>query len=418
MPERLYMREYKKQAFSVSRVHDLREGAAQLASQLSPTIDQFRTDGQSASFGNVVGSFSLPGGDVVQVSPKVAATDWTSAVIQLLSESTRLAVTGSQHSRPSERKDDLTAALAIEYARRLEGALRKVGPMMVYQRVEEVSRRWRGRLDVTAWARSSVLDPTRFPMRRDELSVANDFTRGLSVVAGLLGRSAAGSEVASRLRRLQNAIIPGQPVPAHVNPAVAHRRLPTQWSAFGPAWDIAAPILKSRSIVGDPGRATGLEVAVEPWRLLETFLDRSLESLVAQEADIAIGEKKPYPLLGEIDGNTGEWDKSFPRFVKPDGLLTALNGNVVASFEAKYASRPKREHVYQALATAAALRSPIAVLIYPWFEPSRSFDVEGFAGSPRRLSTIGVGLFGYSRGTSEVELASKIDSILPDRLGD
>lgn len=412
MSERLYLREYEQAPVTAARLQDLREGASQLDLQLRPTIRQFRADAQSASFGNVVGSFSLPSGDVVEVAPKVYADNWTTAVIHLLSEDTRLAVTGSQHSRPTERTDDLTAALALEFARRLERALRKDGPMMVYERRGEVSRRWRGRLDVTAWARSSVIDPTQFPMAHDELSVLNDFTRALSVVAGLLGRSAAGSDVVSRLRRLQNGVIPGSPVPAFVNPAVARRRLPSQWASYGPAWDLAAAILRSQSVVGDPGRATGLEVAVEPWRLLETLLERALAALAATDDDLRVEPKTTYPLL--VDHASGVMTAGadgFPRAVEPDGLLTRRDGRVLATLEAKYANRPKRDHVYQALATAAALASPLAVLVYPWREAPRRFNVAGFHGHPQDLVTIGVGLFDYQRGASDRDLASVLGSL-------
>ncbi|WP_111720311.1 hypothetical protein [Homoserinimonas sp. OAct 916] len=412
MSERLHMREYEQVSVTAWRMQDLRDGAAQLHRQLRPTIRQFRGDGQGASLGNVVGSFSLPSGDVVEVAPKVRAEDWTTAVIHLLSEDTRLAVTGSQHSRPSDRKNDLTAALALEYARRLERALRKDGPMMVYERRHEVSRRWRGRLDVTTWARKSVVDPTLFPMGHDELSVVNGFTRGLSVVAGLLGRSAAGGEVASRLRRLQNAVIPGSPVPAFVNPAVARLRFPAQWASYEPAWDIAAAILRSQSVVGDPGRATGLEVAVEPWRLLETLLGRGLAALAATNEYIRVEPKATYPLLVDsIDISAARAD-NFPRRVEPDGLLKHADGRVLATFEAKYSNQPKSEHVYQSLATAAALSAPIAVLLYPWNEAPRRFDVTGFHECPTILVSIGVDLFGYRRGESDRELAVTLRDLM------
>lgn len=412
MFERIHLREYEKFTASAGRMQDMRAGAAQLAAQLRPSIRQFRADGQGASFGNVVGSFSLPSGDVVEVAPKVGAEDWTTAVIHLLSEATRLAVSGSQHSRPSNRKDDLTAALALEYARRLERALRKDGPMLVYERRHEISRKWRGRLDVTTWARTSAVDPTRFPMGRDELSVLNDFTRGLSVVAGLLGRSAAGGEVASRLRRLQNTIIPGAPVPVFVNPAVARRRLPAQWASYAPAWDIAAPVLRSQSVIGDPGRATGLEVAVEPWRLLETLLERALAALAATDGELRVEPKVTYPLLTDRVAAVVTGADNFPRAVEPDGLLTGADGRVLATFEAKYSNHPKRDHVYQALATAAALTVPRAFLLYPWSEPPRVFDVTGFHGHPQTLVTIGVDLFSYRRDETDRELASALRTLL------
>lgn len=410
MSDRIQLREYETLAVSPEMHSSLAMGAVSLAAQMSPTIRQFRSDGRSVSFGNVVGTFSLPNGDVVEIAPKIAANNWTAAVLQLLSDDTRLAVTGSLHSRPSNRSDDLTTALSLEYARRLDLALRKDGPMQVYQRKHETSRTWRGQLDVSRWARTSALDPARFPMNRDELSHVNDFTRGLSFVAGLLSRSAAGSETASRLRRLQYAALPGAPVPSFVSAAAGRKQLPSQWASYRPAWHIAAPILRSQSVVGDPGRATGLEVAVEPWRLLETYLGRALGALAASGLGLFAQPKRSHTLLSERQ-TQGEEHRSlspsaaFPTSVEPDGRVTDLQGRTVATFEAKYSREVKREHVFQALTTAAALNSPLAVLVYPWQEAPRTLAVTGFQGSPTTLVAIGAGLFDYRRGESDRELA-------------
>lgn len=411
MSDRIQLREYESLAVSPSLHTSLAMGAAALATQLSPTIRQFRSDGRSVSFGNVVGSFSLPTGEVVEITPKIAAKNWTTAVLQLLSDDTRLAVTGSQHSRPSNRSDDLTAALSFEYARRLETALNKDGPMQVYQRQHEVSRKWRGQLDVSRWARNSAIDPARFPMSHDELSHVNDFTRGLSFVAGVLSRSAAGSETASRLRRLQYGSLPGSPIPSYVSAVVGRKHMPSQWASYRPAWHIAAPILRSQSVVGDPGRATGLEVAVEPWRLLETYLGRALGALAAAGLGLVAQPKRSYSLLSERQRRDEEYEgrrsfaAPFPASVEPDGCVTDAQGRTVATFEAKYSREVKREHVFQALTTAAALNSPLAVLVYPWREAPRTLDVTGFHGSPTTLVAMGVGLFDYRRGESDRELA-------------
>lgn len=187
-------------------------------------------------------------------------------------------------------------------------------------------------------------------------------------------------------------------------------KLPAQWASYAPAWDIAAPILRSQSVVGDPGRATGLEVAVEPWRLLETLLERTLVTLAATDGDVRVEQKTTPPLLTGEDSAGGA--DAFPSAVEPDGLLTHADGRVLATFEAKYSKRPKRDHVYQALATAAALTSPVACLLYPWSEPPRRFDVTGFHGHPQTLMTIGVDLFGYRRGDSERELTKTLQVLL------
>ncbi|NYE18034.1 5-methylcytosine restriction system specificity protein McrC [Microbacterium immunditiarum] len=408
MSERHSFREFEPQVVERRRRDEMTSAAAGLVEQLRPRLRQFTTDGDAVTFMNVIGSFTLPGGDVIEVAPKLRVDDWTTAVIHLLSDDTRLAVAGSQRSRPSQRRDDLSAALALEYARRLERAIRREGPLQVYERKHHVSRRWSGRLDVTRWMRGVVLDPARFPMSRDELSVGNDFTRGMSVVAGLLSRSAAGGELASRLRRLQSAVVPGQAIPSFVNPMVGRRRLPSQWAAYGPAWDIAAPLLRNRSVVGDPGHATGLEVAVEPWPLLETLLERTLRAVVALDPALHLASKTTHPLLR--DAATGKVAQG----VEPDGLLRWADGRVAATFEAKYSSAtpPARDHVFQALTTAAALDSPLAVLMYPDDRPATAFDVVGFEGRPARLAVAGMRMFSYRRGVGDTERADELRHVM------
>ena len=103
---------------------------------------------------------------------------------------------------------------------------------------------------------------------------------------------------------------------------------------------------------------------------------------------------------------------TFPRGVEPDGLLKQADGRILATFEAKYSNRPKREHVFQSLATAAALSSPLAILVYPWAEAPRRFEVTGFHGHPASLATVGVDLFGYRRGDGDKALAAIFRELL------
>ena len=401
-------RRHRLREYEPVRVDRLRpsfeQAAASLTAELQPTIRLLSVTGDSIAFRNVIGSFALPNGDVAEVAPKIDGEDWTTSVIELLSDTTRLSVTGSQRSRPSARKNDLSAALALEYARRLERALRADGPLQVYERRHELSRRPNGRLDVSKWVRQLATDPVRYPLSRDDFTVSNDFTRGLSVIAGLLSRSAPGGEIAAKLRRLQAAVVPGTALPSFVDPAVGRRTLPAQWSRYLPAWDIAAPLLRNRSVVGRSGHASGLEVAVEPWPLLETMLERALERVHLIDSQIVFVPKGTYPLLRASGGRVA-------RSVEPDGLLRWHDGRAAASFEAKYTTSsadPKREHVFQALATASALRSPVAVIVLPNDKSPQVYDVTGFNLEPRVLVTVGLPLFNYRKGPTDLENAQKL----------
>jgi hypothetical protein len=151
----------------------------------------------------------------------------------------------------------------------------------------------------------------------------------------------------------------------------------------------------------------GLEVAVEPWPLLETLLERSLEAVERASAGMVFGAKKKYPILKMGDTVAGE--------VEPDGILRNGAGRVVATFEAKYTLpglHPSDEHRYQALATAAVLHSPIAVLVYPGIESPKIYDVQGFNGQPAQLATIGLDLYGYERTSGAGDRAAAILELL------
>jgi hypothetical protein len=378
-----------------------------LKRDLAPRLGQLRLGDGSAALQNLVGSFRLASGEVVEVSPKVGSTgNWSDSVVQLLEPTTRISVTGSRRSRSSPRPHDLTAALALEFARRLERALRKSGPIEVYERRHFSTRRPNGHLNISEWVRGAILDPSLFPVSRDELSSANDFTRGLSVVAGQLSRSAVGADLSSRLRRLQTAVIPGHAVPTHVSPAVARRALPAQWAKFRPAWDLAVALLRNHSVVSDPGRSIGLEIAIEPWPLLETLLSRALTTL-SETQPLSIVPKSTHPLLFHTNGSTAT-------SVIPDGALQQNDGQVVATFECKYTvpgRTPKDSHVYQALTTAAALGAPLAVLIYPNDEPPTSYTVE-YQGQPTTLVTAGLSLFSYTKNSGDLERAAIIQNIV------
>lgn len=402
MPGRLVARENERLTTGPAIRTRLECAVAELNATLRPRRPVATFDDSGVTFRNVVGSARLADGTILEVSPKVDGSDsWPDAVVQLIDSNTRIVVTGSQRSQPSSRRNDLSAALALEYARRLEYALRAEGPPHVYERHHLSSRRLNGRLDLTKWVRSAVLDPARFPISRDELTAANDFSRGLSLVAGWLRRVSDNPEVTARLRRLQTAVVPGYAVPTSVNPAVSRRPMPPQWGKYRPAWDIAAAMLRNRSVIGDPGRAAGLEIAVEPWPMLETALTRALREICAQDSTFARMPKTTHTLLST---STGEQALS----VIPDGVLSR-HGEVFATFEAKYTvagTTPTSDHAQQALTAAAALSSPLAIIVYPGDQPVHSFSVSGFQGTPTTLVTVGLNLFSYTRRGGDAQRAS------------
>lgn len=406
MADRLEFVENSAQPVSLEMQAELRLAERTLREQLRPRLAQLKFNGNNVTLRNIVGSFRLSNDSIVDVEPKsTVGEDWPQAVIDLLEPTTRLTVTGSRRSEPSARRP-LSGALALEYARRLDSALQSDGPILAYSRVHAHDRKLDGKLNVTEWVRTALLNPSRFPLTRDHLTSGNDFARGLSIVAGLLGRAAENGQLAAKLRRLQTSIVPGQPVPSHVSPHIASRPLPPQWSKYQPAWDIAAALLRNRSVIGDPGRAVGVEVAVEPWPLLETALVRALKALESTDQEWRYAPKQKYQLLS-IGGQK-------KLGVEPDGLI--LQGSqVVASFECKYTvpgNLPDEDHVHQTLTTASAVSSPIAVLIYPGDQAAIHYDVSGFNGTPQRLITVGLSLFSYRRSDGDQQRASMIAEVI------
>lgn len=364
---------------------------------------------------NLIGSVRLSTNSILEVEPKVpVGTDWASSVVQLLGTDSRMVVTGSQRSTQSPRNNDLTNAIAVEYARRLNNALASEGPLSIYERRQQNSRRLNGRLDLTAWVRQAPLDPASFPVVHDELTVNNSFSQALSVVASFFRRSAADPVLRSKLRKLEVLAIPGAAVPHHVRPGIANRKIPSQWRKYQPAWDIASAILRNRSVVGDPGHAIGLEVAVAPWPLLETLLVRSLKSLVNNLVPGGvIPAKTRYPLYTRPSTQPGGSPIAVAH-VEPDGVLRQ-GLHVLATFEAKYTNfsgRIEEEHRYQALAAAATLGAPLAVLVYPDDVPSQIFDVHETWGCPRKLAVIGLSLYSYQRQSGAGHRAKEIHKLL------
>lgn len=408
MESRLRLREHEGRMLGRDGGSMVVDAVQGLAAVLQPRIAQVVRTDSLVEVRNLIGSVRMSDGTVLEVEPKVQVDDaWPHAVVQLLGEDSRISVTGSQRSRQGDAHQDLTAVIAFEYARRLDRALSKDGPLQVFERREHTSRRLNGQLEIGTYTRNAWRDPTLFPIRRDELTVANDFARGLSLVSHAFRQSVTDRALASKLLRLESAVIPGHAMPAYLNPAAAGRRMPAQWANYRPAWDIAAAVLRNRSIINDPGHSVGLEVAVEPWPLLETLLERSLKAVERESPGLTWIPKQTYPILKLGTTSAGE--------VEPDGVLQDGAGKVVATFEAKYtapSAHPKAEHRYQALATAAVLHSPLSVLVYPGTNAAKIYDVQGFNGQPAQLATIGLDLYTYKRESGDATRARRITELL------
>lgn len=387
---------------------------AQLRPRLRPLVAE---EAGEFTVRNVVGTIRLDDSTVLEVTPKVSATDdWVRAVLDLLVGLDRIDIGGERLSGLAPRRPELLEVLASAYAVRLRRALHRDGPLLLIERRHERLGVLKGKLSTSQYLRSAMWRPHVFPVSYDLLSPDNKFARAMAFVARLLAAATTSPAVHGSLLESALALRPGFAEDVRVDPSVAYRPLPEQWGVYRPAWSIAVAILTRTSLLRATGRHHGVEVAIEAWPLLERLLERALDeaalSARASGRSIIRAAKQGTPLLASPSAGGS------PRGVEPDGQLTE-NGQTIATFEAKYTARgsrwPADDHVFQALTTAAACKSPLSVLIYPETFTPVWWDVQGFTGTPEHLVAIGLGLFSYRRGRGDRERAQLLLELLQGR---
>ncbi len=360
---------------------------------------------------NLIGSVQVSPDLVLDISPKTEpGTEWTAAVIDLLLDD-RVEYGGETNEAEQLPRVVLADALARLFLRQLDFAIRREGPLSLLVQQYAAEPRLRGRLAVTQWATGSLTRPHVFPQHRTFLTVDNDFTRAMAWVAEALAARCFDPVTAERLRHVATRLRPGLPAHTFVDPGVSTRAIPPQWRAYAPAWSTACAVLRRTSPLQRSGSQTGFGFAVEPWPLLERLLLRSLHAAARKAPDHGLhlrahGHSQhtfltPEP-LEDTDISLARLARS--RSVEPDGTLW-VGDRVAANFEAKYSRVDSdatfRGHVFQAMTTAAALDSPLAVLVYPEKSVPVVWSTTGFNGRPLKLAAIGLDLFGYRRGAGD-----------------
>jgi hypothetical protein len=414
--KRISVVEGQKFRLPAGDVDGFRAAVSRLKVELKPQVPILTESDGFFTLQNVIGTVRVSPQTLIQVSPKVGQDcDWVSATLDLLLPNTRLHATGSRASSPVRQRRDLLDALAELFETSLRRAVYQDGPLLTLERRSAELGGIKGKLDVTRWLQHVAQRPYRFPVSFDELTVDNEYTRAIEFVAGRLAYSVSSPRLRSALLELKGVVRPGCIPVASVDPQIASRAIPRQWAVYGPVWDVTQVVLSRSSPLRSSGARSGLEIAIEAWPLLETLLTRALDAAV-QEAkgrsrELVSPGRRHYALLTKPSAG------GLAGTVVPDGQLDEA-GQTVASFEAKYSSamssgvEPQRGHIFQALSTAAALGSPLAVLIYPnEFEPIW-WNVNGFHGFPERLVALGMDLFSYVRGPGDVKRGRAILDIL------
>jgi hypothetical protein len=394
----------------------LRRAISEAKYLIAPTISPLLQTGRLFTISGIIGSLELRPGLLLEIVPKTEPEeDWVTAALDLLLPATRTSVAGDRRGGLARSQQPLEVLGAI-YAERLARALRRDGPLLMMERRNDVRQLLVGKLDVTRWSRTAGWRPQDLPTSFQTLSADNHFTRAMSRVADVLAYASSSPQVRGRLLRLSQELRPGAPLDFALDAAVARRTLPSQWTVYAGAWDIAVSVLSRKSLLGAKGRRQGVSLAIEAWPLLETMLARALRQAVRLGRDhgrtMLSPAKHGSELIRPAHGSVGK-----RRGVEPDGRLVEGEATI-AVFEAKYSrgqgTDPPRQHVFQTLVTAAACGAPLAVLVYPdEFEPV-GWETRGFGEQPRRLVSIGLGLFGYRRGEGDRRRGQRLFGLLED----
>lgn len=418
MQRRIPVTEYQPiLGLSVEEGQLIRARLGELAAELKPTRT-FLAPGSDLIVRNLVGTVQVNRDLVLDVAPNVAAeVNWTGALVDLLSPPTRVTFGGDNRESDPHPVRVLPDAFAELYLRQLDRAVRREGPLSLILSHYTSTPSLAGRLDVTRWVSQRTLKPANFPQHRSILTVDNPYTALLAAVAELLASSTSNPRIASALRGTAGRLRPGLAPHVALDPSAALRELPPQWRSYGPAWATARSVVRRVAPLRRHGHLEGLGVALEPWPLLETLLQRSLVAL----GDVA-AQHGQHGLSGH--GHTGSYPLRTPAGVAapgtagfhvkggvdPDGLVKR-GDDVVATFEAKYTTPTTeriRTHGFQALTTAAAIRAPIAVLVYPTDFEAVSWNLTGFTTHPGRLVAVGLDMYSFRRGSGEELRAERI----------
>lgn len=427
MQRRIPVTEYLPVAgVSAEELQLIRARLSELATELKPRR-KFLTPGSDLVIRNLVGTVQVTRDLVLDVAPNVATeVNWTGALVDLLSPPTRVSFGGDNRESEPHSVRVLPDAFAELYLRQLDRAVRREGPLTLIQSHYTSTPSLASRLDVTRWVSQRALKPAHFPQHRSILTVDNPYTALLAAVAEILASSTSNPRIASALRGTAGRLRPGLASHVALDPSAALRDLPPQWREYGPAWATARSVVRRVAPLRRHGHLEGLGIALEPWPLLETLLQRSLVAL----GDVAAlhghhglsghGHTGSYPLRTPAGITTpGTAGFHVKGGVDPDGLVKR-DDDVVATFEAKYTTPTTeriRSHAFQALTAAAAIQAPIAVLVYPTDFEAVSWNLTGFTTHPGRLVAVGLDMYRYRRGSGDELRAERIyraiEAVLP-----
>lgn len=396
-----------------------------LEQELRPRISFLAGGSDLPIIQNLVGSVQISTNLVLDIEPKTHPDqDWAGSLLDLMRDE-RVHFGGETQQAELTTRKMLPDALARIYAEQLSSAVRSDGPLLLLRHRHVSKARLAGRLDVSRWVTRRITRPESFPQQETVLTADNEFTAAMAWVADALAVRCSDPHVHSLLRSTARALRPGLPEHTYVDPGVAFKAIPPQWRAYGPAWETAKAVLRRLSPLHRSGLLHGLSLAIEPWPLLETLLHRALQATATQGQaagiDMHASGHSTHQLLAPIGTSTSAPLSRVhtPRSVEPDGSLRVGN-QIVATFEAKY-SVPTytrtRSHFFQTISTAAAIGSPLAILVYPERSSPIVWETVGFHGQPQTVVAIGLDMYGYRRGSGDTERGTALLALVQAHSG-
>ena len=412
-PRRLAVREGRPFTLAGERPDLLRTAFVAATAKLGLRVGGLTDLGASRfRIDNVIGTL-IVGETELDIAPKCeVGDDWIGSVLALM-ENGRVIPAGERAGDAGARTT-LIDAMARTYADRLTDVLATEGPITLITRREVSGSFLSGRLNVSKWASSASWQAHVFPSEVQELSRRNEYNDALAHVAVLLSAATNSVRLRTCLVDLAAQLSSGRSAPLTLPTGIEERQLPGQWMSYSPAWTIAQMVLRQRVPLSDRRMLDGMSLAIEPWPLLETLLDRSLKRVVALNRDVRpdlrTTKQKEVRFMEPIGGGHA------PAVLRPDSILVE-GTRVIANFEAKYrdfsaTGRPLREECYQAITASRAVGSPLAVLVYPGRLAPRSWTVLEDGPHPKRLTVVGLEMFSYRRGTGDIERAHLLMSLL------
>jgi McrBC 5-methylcytosine restriction system component len=405
---------------SATDLVDLQQARTRLKDRLRPTLPLFEDTSQGVVPRNIVGTVGINSRTVLSITPKVGEQDdWVGASLDLMVPE-RASLAGHRRASHTNAQRSLESGLAVIYRDRLERALRAEGPIEVMHSEFARSGSLDGQLDIEEWLIARPRRDFSFPVHRSVLDANNELTAALSLAAVILARSVSDGGVRSALMKLAGDVRPGLPEVAAFDPSVIGRPLPQQWARYDEAWSIAQVVLRTAGFTSHHGSLSGVEVAVEPWVLLEELLDRAVSEVVRHARELGLDwHNRRHPAIDFLyPDQPGQGALSrllTPRGARPENLIVSPNGPI-ASFEAKY-SRPAgpaaiRHHMYQLLTTAAYAESPCAVLVYPELAEPIHWRATSMRTSVRDVYAVGLNLYGYTKNQGVAGRASQLLQII------